>query len=239
MVECGRSWAEGLQEGKGKAWSGQKVHQSIIFHSVVIWIKLLILFWPFNNYISPQIEKTHHNSLSLVLVDDNVETPEETEEREEEERRMEEIREARVREERWYQSLWTKDTIHHLNSYSINLQTARRKATSDKWPDWKAWRRPWRGEGSGWGEQIWCTEVDTGHKCSADFERAQSEAAAGWHWSMGKVKQSRLFMLDCWYFRLPKGRGVVKEKCKLPRSLLPSLVGEGGCQVEQSCCWCL
>ena len=49
---------------------------------------------------SPQIEKTHHNSLSLVLVDDNVETPEETEEREEEERRMEEIREARVREER-------------------------------------------------------------------------------------------------------------------------------------------
>merc|ERR550517_1975026 len=30
-----------------------------------------------------QIEKTHHNSLSLVLVDDNLETPEETEAREE------------------------------------------------------------------------------------------------------------------------------------------------------------
>ena len=47
-----------------------------------------------------QIEKTHHNSLSLVLVDDNVETPEETEEREEEERKLEELREARAREER-------------------------------------------------------------------------------------------------------------------------------------------
>lgn len=35
-----------------------------------------------------------------MLVDDNLETPEETEEREEEERKLEELREARAREER-------------------------------------------------------------------------------------------------------------------------------------------
>ena len=34
------------------------------------------------------------------------------------------------------------------------------------------------------------------------------------------------------FFRLPNGRGIVKERCKLPRNLLPSLVGEGGCQVN-------
>ena len=57
----------------------------------------------FQEYVSSyplQIEKTHHNSLSLVLVDDNLETPEETEEREEEERKLEELKEARAREER-------------------------------------------------------------------------------------------------------------------------------------------
>ena len=36
-----------------------------------------------------------------MLVDDNLETPEETEEREEEERKLEELKEARAREERW------------------------------------------------------------------------------------------------------------------------------------------
>ena len=35
-----------------------------------------------------------------MLVDDNVETPEETEEREEEERKLEDLRESRAREER-------------------------------------------------------------------------------------------------------------------------------------------
>lgn len=32
--------------------------------------------------------------------------------------------------------------------------------------------------------------------------------------------------------RLPKGRGIVKERCKLPRNLLSSLTGEGGSQVN-------
>ena len=34
------------------------------------------------------------------------------------------------------------------------------------------------------------------------------------------------------FFRLPNGRGIVKERCKLPRNLLSSLVGEDGCQVN-------
>ena len=33
--------------------------------------------------------------------------------------------------------------------------------------------------------------------------------------------------------RLPNGRGIVKERCKLPRNLLSSLVGEGGCQMSR------
>merc|ERR1712192_102497 len=31
--------------------------------------------------------------------------------------------------------------------------------------------------------------------------------------------------------RVPRGRGIVKERCKLPRNLLSSLVGDGGTQM--------
>ena len=50
----------------------------------------------------PQISKAHHWSLSLVLVDDNVETPEEEEAREEEEMEQEALgyKQAQERERR-------------------------------------------------------------------------------------------------------------------------------------------
>merc|ERR1712192_154028 len=33
--------------------------------------------------------------------------------------------------------------------------------------------------------------------------------------------------------RLPRGRGIVKERCKLPRNLLSTLAGEGGSQMSR------
>ena len=88
--------------GKGRGLIRSKKSINLLFFILLLYGLNYEFYFDNSTFLCPhpQIEKTHHNSLSLVLVDDNVETPEETEEREEEERRMEEIREARVREER-------------------------------------------------------------------------------------------------------------------------------------------
>jgi len=140
-----------------------------------------------------QIEKTHHNSLSLVLVDDNVETPEETEEREEEERKLEELREARAREERQLggRRPATSGPIGRLEPFSEELGGGTE-------------------EGRGSKQHI---HVSSAPQLLNDLNRRLQQAGTG-TWG-----------------RLPNGRGIVKERCKLPRSLLSPLIGEGGCQV--------